>query len=49
MVDGLLEKQPEVDDGETGVYCGYCKAMLGYCELETCAFERAKQARDWGE
>lgn len=47
MVDGLLAEQPIGNDGETGVYCAYCKTPLGYCDPEDCAFERAVRARDW--
>lgn len=47
MVDRLLAEQPIVNDGDTGVYCFYCREMLGYCEAERCVFERVLQARDW--
>lgn len=47
IIDALLSKRPVVDDGETGVYCGYCQAMMGYCDPEDCVWERANQARDW--
>lgn len=47
IVDRLLDQQPIDNDRETGVYCGYCKTMIGYCEPGRCAFEYAVNARDW--